>query len=122
MATGRAGRGEIASRIRVLRGPRPQPQIAAEVGVSLRAYQGWEAGGGIAWPNLQRLADIHGVTTNWLEHGDERPEAARSQLDRIERKLDELLGRVGGVDVGDLFQTADEEAGGVQAEQQTSQG
>jgi transcriptional regulator with XRE-family HTH domain len=105
MATELVRRRDVASRIRALRGTRPQPQVAAEVGVSVRAYQQWEAGGGIAWPNLQRLADIYGVTTNWLENGDTRPEAARSQLDRIERKLDELLGRFGAVEVGDLFES-----------------
>jgi transcriptional regulator with XRE-family HTH domain len=82
---------------------RPQPQIAERVGVTLRAYQEWEAGGGIAWPNLEKLADIHGVSTDWLEHGDEQPVPAPSQLDRIERKLDEVLSRIGAVSTGDLF-------------------
>ncbi len=83
---------------------RPQPQIADEVGVSLRAYQQWEAGGGIAWTNLKRLADIHGVSTEWLENGDERHEPAQPQLDRIERKVNEVLARLGAVSTSDLFE------------------
>jgi hypothetical protein len=102
---------DLASRIRALRGPRPQPQIAAEVGVTLRAYQGWEAGGGIAWPNLRKLAEVHRVSTNWLEHGDEHPEHAHSQLDRIEQKIDEMLARLGAVTVGDPFETPQGETG-----------
>jgi transcriptional regulator with XRE-family HTH domain len=82
---------EVAARIRELRGQMPQPKMADRVGVTLRAYQRWEAGDGIRWDNLERLAEIHGVTTNWLLYGDERPEGARSQLDRIEQKIDELL-------------------------------
>jgi hypothetical protein len=120
MAANLAERGNVASRIKALRGPRPQPLIAAEVGVTLRAYQSWEAGGGIAWPNLQRLAEIHGVSTNWLEHGDEKPHAARSQLDRIEHKLDEVLGRLGALEVGDLFAT--DELGSARDAQKESRG
>jgi hypothetical protein len=84
---------EVARRIKELRGPRPQEALANEIPVTLRAYQEWEAGGGIAWANLQRLAEIHGVSTNWLLYGDERPEGARSQLDRIEAGVKELLAR-----------------------------
>jgi len=94
---------DVAARIRALRGTRPQPQIADEVGVTLRAYQEWEAGGGIAWPNLRKLADVHRVSTNWLEHGDEQPERAHSQLDRVEQKLDDVLARLGAVTVDDLL-------------------
>jgi hypothetical protein len=96
---------DVASRIRALRGARPQPQIAGEVGVTLRAYQEWEAGGGIAWPNLLKLAEVHRVSTSWLEHGDEQPKGAHSQLDRIEQKLDEVHARLGAVAVDDLFET-----------------
>jgi hypothetical protein len=68
-------REDVASRIRALRGTRPQPQIADEVEVTLPAYQGCEAGGGIAWPNLRKLAEVHRVSTNWLEHGTSSPNA-----------------------------------------------
>ncbi len=110
-------RQDVAQRIRELRGPRPQPRIAAEVGVTLRAYQAWEAGGGIAWPNLEKLAEFHGVTTSWLEHGDAGPGLPRTQLDRIESKLDQLLSRHGAVQVDDLFQPSTDELGSNQGGQ-----
>jgi hypothetical protein len=113
---------DIAARIRALRGSRPQPQIADEVGVTLRAYQEWEAGGGIAWPNLRKLAEVHRVSTNWLEHGDEQPERAHSQLDRIEQKLDKVLARLGAVTVEDLFETPRDKTGSAQGERRESQG
>jgi hypothetical protein len=43
---------ERGDRIRELRAGIPQPRIADQVGVTLRAYQEWEAGGGIGWDNL----------------------------------------------------------------------
>src|SRR5260370_570112 len=86
----------VAARVKELRGLRPQPQMAAEVGVSLRAYQEWEAGGGIKWSNLQRLAEVHGVTPNYILYGEEKPRGPKTQLDRIESKLDDLLARKSG--------------------------
>jgi transcriptional regulator with XRE-family HTH domain len=82
---------EVAARIRDLRGPRPQRVIADLVGVTLRAYQAWEGGGGINWDNVQQLASAFNVTEEFLLYG--RTEAAPdpSQLDRIEAKLDQLL-------------------------------
>jgi hypothetical protein len=47
--------------------------MANEIGVSLRAYQEWEAGGGIKWGNLQRLPEVHGVTPNYILYGEEEP-------------------------------------------------
>lgn len=83
---------EMAARIRECRGRRPQPVIADEVGVRLRTYQHWEEGdGGISWENLEKLAEVHGVTTNWLLYGEQTPGTPEGQLDRIEGKLDELL-------------------------------
>jgi hypothetical protein len=82
---------EVAARIKELRGVVPQPKMADQVGVTLRAYQRWEAGDGIRWDNLERLAELHGVSTNWLLYGDERPEGSRSQLDRMEAMLEEVL-------------------------------
>jgi hypothetical protein len=84
----------VAARVKELRGLRPQPQMAAEVGVSLRAYQEWEAGGGIKWSNLQRLAEVHGVTPNYILYGDEEPRGPKTQLDRMEAMLEEILAAV----------------------------
>ena len=66
-----------------------QPQVAALAGVTPRAYQAWEAGGGIAWRHLEPLAEALGWTVEAIMGAE--PEPDPSQLDRIERKLDELL-------------------------------
>lgn len=85
---------EVGARIKELRGPKPQPLIADEVGVTLRAYQEWEAGGGIAWANLQKLAAVFNVSENYLLYGAAETRGPQTQLDRIESKLNELLGRL----------------------------
>ena len=80
---------QIAARIRELRGPRPQRVIADLVGVTLRAYQAWEAGGGINWDNVRALADAFGVSEERLLYGRDEPDP--SQLDRIESLVTQLL-------------------------------
>jgi transcriptional regulator with XRE-family HTH domain len=63
-----------------------QPAAADKVGVSLRAYQKWEAGGGIRYPNLERLADTFGARVEDITGQDSTPDPFRtsSQLDRLE--------------------------------------
>lgn len=80
---------EVAARLRELRGPKTQPYMADQVGVTLRAYQEWEAGGGIKWANLQRLAEIHGVSEDYLLYGEQARQGPQTQLDRIETVLAE---------------------------------
>lgn len=97
----------VASRIRELRGPVPQPVIAEKVGVGLRGYQKWEQTGGISWENLQKLAKIHKVEADWILNGEGKgatPDlmgtvngggdtdlgALRQQLDRIEQNQTDL--------------------------------
>lgn len=83
---------EVGERIKELRGPRPQPHVADQVGVTLRAYQAWEAGeSGLAWANLRKLAEFFGVSENYLLYGSEEPAGPSDQLQRIEEKLDRLL-------------------------------
>lgn len=87
---------EVGQRIKELRGPKPQRVIADAVPVTLRAYGAWEAGdSGIAWDNLQRLAEIFGVTENYILYGEEEVRGPQSQLDRIEAKLEALSKTVG---------------------------
>jgi hypothetical protein len=81
----------VATRLRTLRGRRPQTVIAAGVGVSLRAYQQWEAGGGIAWHNLDALAKLHSVSTEWLLSGAEPPERAGDEPGSAQASLASLL-------------------------------
>lgn len=61
--------------------------------MTLRAYQAWEAAGGIAWENYARLAKAFNVSEEYLLYGVDEPRPSGTQMDRIERKLDELLKR-----------------------------
>lgn len=81
-------RGE---RIRELRGGVPQPRIAEQVDVTLRAYQEWEAGGGIAWDNLERLAEVHSVSPEYIEYGVAGRPRPGTDIERLEGKLDHAL-------------------------------
>lgn len=86
---------EVADRIREKRGLVPQPVIAERVGVTLRACQEWEAGGGIKWENYGKLALALGTTVEYLMHGSDEQRALQAaeedatQLDRIEKALAE---------------------------------
>jgi transcriptional regulator with XRE-family HTH domain len=62
-------------RIRALREStqRSQKAVASAVGVSERAYQAWEAGGNLTWPNAVALARVLGTTPS--EIIDQEPEA-----------------------------------------------
>jgi transcriptional regulator with XRE-family HTH domain len=86
---------EVAERIKRLRGKVPQPIIAERVGVTLRAYQEWEAGGGLKWENYGKLALALGTTVEYLMHGTEETDDGlaphATQLDLIEAKLDDVL-------------------------------
>lgn len=48
-----------------------QPEVADFVGVSLRAYQRWEAGGGIDRDNLEKLGEFYGVDWRLIDRGDD---------------------------------------------------
>lgn len=112
---------EVAERIKELRGKVPQPVIADRVGVTLRAYQEWEAGGGIKWENYGKLALALGSTVEYLMHGEDAARAASEaprpgQLDRIEAKLDDLLARLPATPSDEVV--AEVEAAGQQRDQQ----
>lgn len=61
-------RVERAQRIKQLReeSPYTQAALADKVGVTPRAYQRWEEGGGIEWEHLEKLAEIHDVDVMWI--------------------------------------------------------
>jgi transcriptional regulator with XRE-family HTH domain len=100
---------EQARRIAELRARKrvTQPDVAEAVGVTLRAYQAWEHGDSDPkGSNVTALADYFGTTADFIEFGSEMPakpvpdlmpQLARNpstvQLDRIEIKLDALLGQ-----------------------------
>lgn len=102
-----------AARIKQLReeSPYTQAALADLVGVTPRAYQRWEEGGGIEWEHLERLAEVHGVDVIWIHRGTSRgptpdpfvpttsevPALARieAKLARIEDRQTRLLAAVG---------------------------
>lgn len=76
-----------------------QQWIADQVGVSLRTYQFWQEGKSPpSQDNLEKLADIFGVTTRYIMRGD-TPDLSGSagRLERIEadvayiKRLTEML-------------------------------
>lgn len=103
MAMEEERRHEMAARIRQLRGPKPQPVVAAAVGVGLRTFQTWEeAAAAPSWENLQALAHEFRVSENYLLYGDDEPAGPETQLDRIEMLVREVLDllRGGGQEPG----------------------
>lgn len=104
-------RKEIGARLKELRGPVPQPVVADRVGVTLRAYQAWEAGdSGIAYDNVVKLAKAFKVTEDYILNGPPPETVDESQLDRIERrqedldrKLDEVLSLLRSTRFSQLF-------------------
>lgn len=85
-------------RIQELRAARhlTQPAIAELVGVTLRAYQAWEAGGGITWENAKVLAKKLGTDPEFIMAGakpetpDPFAKSDANQLDRIETEVADL--------------------------------
>ena len=81
-----------------------QPAVADAIGITLRAYQAYEAGGGLRLDNAEKLAVFFDVTMGELLGNAVLPspmplESNQDRLERIEGKLDELLSR----DLEDLF-------------------
>jgi transcriptional regulator with XRE-family HTH domain len=65
-----AERGERIRALKKLR-RRKQQQVADAVGVTLRAYQEWEAGGGLKDENLDALAQFFEVSRSYITDGAE---------------------------------------------------
>lgn len=108
----------IGARLKKLRGPKPQPLIADEVGVTLRAYQAWEGGeSGISWANLKGLAEHFHVSENYILYGEEKPRGPQSQMDRIEGALDELRTKLDQLLEPEGFEVREDEEGGEEGRQ-----
>lgn len=107
-----------------------QPVVADRVGVSLRAYQNWEAGATrVAWTNLPKLAQILGITEDYLLSGDgDAPGLAvptdlnqqfaeiDARLANIEEMLTQLLGRQPGAQEAEIAKAIGRIAEGVREE------
>lgn len=81
-----------------------QVQMAELLEVIPRTVQNYE-NDHVPWARLKDIAEIAGVSTRWLLHGDEDTEAspgpeAPNQLDRIEERLSELEAVLRKMDVG----------------------
>jgi transcriptional regulator with XRE-family HTH domain len=69
-----------------------QEDAARKVGITVRQWQRWETGESMPYPrNLDAVASSFGVTVSGF-FDEASPVIENSQLDRIEGKLDELLG------------------------------
>src|SRR3954453_11637991 len=85
-----------ANRLRELRARRSQRWVAMQLGITDRAVQAWEAGGGISGENVEALAKLYGVTPDFIEHGvDRRPTPDQvAEMLTLLRGLDERLANV----------------------------
>ena len=96
---------ERGQRIKELRESRhlTQEAMAETLDVTLRGYQEWEAGGGIKWDNVKKLAKFHKVDADFLMNGPQLetpdPFGDADQLNRIERRLDEIVKRLDSMTV-----------------------
>lgn len=83
---------EIAERIKELREASryTQPALADELGYkTVRGYQKAEAEGGMEFWRYEKLAKLHGVSVDYILRGN-RPEDDLPQLDRMEKRIDDL--------------------------------
>jgi transcriptional regulator with XRE-family HTH domain len=118
MALDAKQRAERAQRIKQLReeSPYTQAAIADRVGVTPRAYQRWEEGGGIEWEHLERLAEIHDAEVLWIHRGEGRgptPDLVEElsgddRFSRLEEQLAELRADVAELGV-ELARGTDQE-------------
>ena len=106
-------------RIKELREQRhlTQPVVADRVGVTLRAYQEWEAGGGIQWENAKRLAKVLSSNPDFIMSGERKDtpnlaavEGSGDALKRIENKLEKIDQRLETMLKGDEIIAAIREA------------
>jgi transcriptional regulator with XRE-family HTH domain len=93
-----------------------QPAVADAVGVTLRAYQAWEAGGGINWENVKLLAKTLGTSPDFILSGvDKRrtPEPFSNQegsvdkLGQIERDIADIKTTLGALQGAVLAMTGE---------------
>ena len=99
----------VGRRIAQLRMERHLTQEAAadKAGVTLRAYQKWEAGGGIQYSNLQKLAEVFSVPVEQItgdvptpnpfqigEHFDGIADEFHARVDAVQQQLDDITARL----------------------------
>ena len=96
-----------------------QPQVAEQAGVgssasALRKYQNWEAGKHLpGHEQLEAVADVLGVSYDYLVTGGEQAPPAKDilkRLDRLERQLDLLLDWTEGRTVSEVEDALEKDA------------
>jgi transcriptional regulator with XRE-family HTH domain len=90
-------KAEITARIRQARKEAglTQPEMAKLLEVAMRTYQNYEDER-VPWDLMGRISDVTGRSLRWLLHGEDDAEPSQQvmlRLDRLDRKLDELLTR-----------------------------
>jgi transcriptional regulator with XRE-family HTH domain len=90
-------KAEITARIRQARKEAglTQPEMAKLLEVAMRTYQNYEDDR-VPWDLMGRISDVTGRSLRWLLHGEDDAEPSQQvmlRLDRLDRKLDELLTR-----------------------------
>ncbi|MFT4035906.1 MAG: helix-turn-helix transcriptional regulator [Patulibacter sp.] len=97
-------KGQLLRELRASTG-KSREQVAHELGVTTKTVYAWENSGGIKMGNAIKIADLFGVEDPATLIS--RESAGVSQLDRIEAKLDAILGRLGvAQSLGDLADEA----------------
>jgi hypothetical protein len=102
-----AADADRAERIRSLKEANPQVRwrmVADYVGVTDRSVADWASKGAMSYDHAKKLAEFFKVDLDWLWRGPEQQspdlmtalseDGPQSQLDDIQRKLDELLTRL----------------------------
>jgi transcriptional regulator with XRE-family HTH domain len=85
---------ELQRRRKAMRDERgmTQPEVALAIGVGLRAYQKWEAGGGMKAANRRKLSALWKVPIAELRNDEaDYVFASAADVRRMERKLDAFL-------------------------------
>lgn len=78
-----------------------QPVVADQAGVSLRAYQNWEAGDTrIAWPNLEKLADILHMPVDDILYGSPEEREATTLPTNLQELMDAFETRLTAIEDG----------------------
>ena len=65
-----------------------QEELAELAGVSQRSMQAYETGEVIPYRKMREIADVLGVSTSWLLHGEE--ENADGEIEGLRKQVEEL--------------------------------
>ena len=78
----------VQARKQLETGALTQEELAELAGVSQRSMQAYETGEVIPYRKMREIADVLGVSTSWLLHGEE--EHVDGEIEELNRKIDDL--------------------------------